>query len=489
MLHEQQARTIIGSTVGQSPSPKQKPGVAYCHNAMPTQYGMASIAYKTLVTGATFGQGEQFEDVRDAFGDLKTRIYLGFTNLGNVYVLVTGSNPSWVQLPVTSPALTPGTSPDDITIGNVNGISYIFYANSGGFTYNEVTQQLDPVVFTGLDISETVGVAGSAGYLVAFSSDAIAWGSTLVPTDFVPDQVTGAGGGAVADIAGAIKFCVPNSLGLIIYTEANAVAATFTGNTQFPFRFKEIEDSKGGISLDLIAYQANSGNQFVYSKAGIQAIKISKAETILPEATDFLAGRRFEDYNEVTKQYEITDISDTSTLLKKIKYIGSRYLVVSYGLTSFTHAIVLDTALGRVGKLKTDHVDVFEYVNQQSEVAKENFAFLKSDGQIDVVDFSVSNPSSSGVLILGKLQQTRNRFISLEGVEVENAQEGDTLDVHSQVSLDGKNFTVTEGFLATSDPNLKTYNFHAEGKNHSIGLIGKFNTTTVQVTYVQSSRR
>lgn len=490
MLHEQQTRTIIGSTAGESPRQGDKPGVAYCHNVMPTDYGMNSIAYLQQID-PFFGlpADENFVDVRVAYGDAKFRIYLAWSDTGNVYVLLTGPVTVWSLIPPTVPSVALPFNPDTVTVSTVNGISYIFYAGLGGFTYNETTNQLDPVSFTGLSIPDIKGMVASSGYLIAYSDEAIAWSSTLDPTDFVPSEVTGAGGGNVADIAGDIIFCTDNSLGILIYTEANVVAGTYTGNALFPFRFKEIEDSKGGITLDRTAYEANSGSQFVFSKAGLQSIKISKATNILPMITDFLAGRRFEDYNEETREYEITDIPETGTMLKKVKYIASRYLVISYGIDTFTHAIVLDTTLDRLGKLKTEHVDVFEYVNLQTEIAKENIAFLKADGTVDVVDFSVTNPNSSGVLICGKLQMTRTRFINLQGVEIENVQLEDSLSVSSQVSLDGKNFTDVLGSQDVHNQNLETFNFRAEGKNHSIVLIGKFNTTTVQVIYFQSSRR
>jgi hypothetical protein len=301
--------------------------------------------------------------------------------------------------------------------------------------------------------------------------------------------VTGAGGGNVAGLWGDIKFGVSNSLGFLLYTEGNVVAGNYTGNAQFPFRFKEVEDSKGGISLDQTAYQANSGAQFAFTKAGIQAINISKAETILPEITDFLAGRVFEDFNDSTNLFEITELSESQTMLKKMKYIASRYLVMSYGINTFTHAIVLDTTLNRLGKLKIDHVDVFEYVNDQTEVAKENIAFISRFGLTTVVDFSTANADSSGVLITGKMQVTRDKFTALQGVDIENVGAGDTITCHDLYTLDGKNFFSVQGYQYVANDNFNQFLFRVEAKNHSILLKGKFDCNTIQITYFQSSRR
>lgn len=490
MLSEDQTRTIIGSTAGESPAEEDKPGIGYCHNVMPTKYGMQSIGYKFIVPpfGGLPG-GRVFVDVRVVYGDAKSRLYLAWDDEGGVHALLEGTT-VWIDLPPTTPSTGgPGFLVDSVTIGTVDGVSYIFYDGISAFNYNEVTNELDAVTLTGLNIPETLGVVASSGYLIAYTTLAIAWSSTLDPTDFVPSQVTGAGGGNVAGIAGKIIFCTDNSLGILVFTQANVIAGTYTGNTQFPFKFREIEDSKGGINLDRVAYEANSGSQFVFSKAGMQVIKISRAENILPEVTDFLAGRRFEDYNQTTKVYTITDLNDSQTMLKKVKFVASRYLVISYGITEFTHAIVFDTALNRLGKLKTVHVDVFEYVGAQTEIAKESIAILKKDGVVQVVDFSATASNSSGVLVLGKLELTRTRFISLQGVQVENIGDADTFDVSDQVSLDGKTFTSVGGFLETTAENLRTFSFRVEGRNHSIVLTGKFNAVTVQVTYFQSSRR
>lgn len=486
MLSSQQARTIIVPSAGEPMG--EQPGIAYCHNVMPSKYGMDSIGYLQVVPAFTsLPASALFSDVRTIYGTLKSRIYIVWDNLGNIYVLLQGAT-AWIALPATVPATaSPTFSVDSVTIGTVNGVSYIFFSKIGAFNYDEGANTLVAVTLTGLDISEVLGVAGSSGYLVAYTDLAIAWSSTISPTDFVPSQITGAGGGNVAGIEGAILFAISNSLGLIIYSQANAVAGTYTGNTQFPFRFRPIDDSKGGITLDRVAYEANSASQFTYSKAGLQSVTSTKAQNILPEVTDFLAGRVFEDYNETTQLYEITAIPALSTMLKKIKYVASRYLVISYGISSFTHALIFDTSLNKLGKVRTTHVDVFEYIGDQTEISRESIAFLSGDGRVQILDFSVGN-ASDGVLILGKLQATRTRMLDLQGVVVENAPEGEPLSVSSQVALDGKNFVVVEGELSVEDGDLKEFTFRSEAKNHSIALIGEFNVVSVLVRYVIGSK-
>lgn len=489
MLSEQQSRTVIGSVAGEAPAKEQRPGIAYCHNIMPSRYGYDSVGFLSVVpTFVGLPAGLSFSDTRVVYGDAKSRLYLAWDDEGNVYALLSGFA-VWIALPATVPATGgPGFSLDSVTIGTVNGVSYIFYAGIGGFNFNEVTKVLDAVTFIGLNIPTILGVVASSGYLIALTDQAIAWSSTIDPTDFVPSQITGSGGGNVAGIAGAIIFATANTLGILVYTSANTIAGTYTGNVQFPFKFREVEDSKGGINLDRVAYEANAKVQYVYSKAGLQTITSQRAENILPEVTDFLAGRRFEDYNETTKLYEITDLATSATMLKKVKYVASRYVIISYGITSFTHALIFDTALNKLGKIKLTHVDVFEYIDSQTEISKESIAFLLADGEVKVLDFSAT-AASNGVLILGKLQFTRTRNLILLGVEVENVETSATLSLSSQVTLDGKTFTTVEGTIKESVDNLRSYDFRSEGKNHSLVFIGKFNLVTAQIIFTQGGRR
>tara|TARA_R110000824_G_scaffold313775_2_gene500557 strand:+ start:2784 stop:4253 length:1470 start_codon:yes stop_codon:yes gene_type:complete len=489
MLSEQQTRTTLAPADGENPTSSDKVGVAYCHNVMPTQRGLNSVGYKEVVAAVVgLPVGVTIVDVRVAYGSARSRLHLAWDSLGGIYALLDGST-AWVDVPATVPATGGvGFSSESVTIGTVNGISYIFYAGIGAFTYNEGTGVLDAVTLVGLLIADILGVVASSGYLIAYTTSAIAWSSTLVPTDFVPSTVTGAGGGNVAGIAGDILFCTANTLGVLVYTNANTIAGTYTGNTQFPFKFREVDNSKGGISLDRVAYEANSTEQFVFSKAGLQSMSSRIANNILPEVTDFLAGRRFEDYNEATKLYEVTDIASDATLMKKIKYVASRYLVISYGISSFTHALVYDTALQRLGKLKIIHVDCLEYVGTQSEISKESLAFVLADGTVQVVDFSVA-AVSSGVLVLGKIQFVRSRLITLLGVEMENVTSGDTLSLSSQAALDGKNFTTVEGTLRSNVGELREYDFRSTAKNHSLVFIGQFNLVTALMRYTVAGRR
>lgn len=500
LLSEQQTRTIIGNAIGQSPGETERPGVAYMHNVMPSRYGMDAVGYTQILPNALgLPIGQSITDVRVIFSTDRNRYYLAFATDGTVFRL-NDSGIAWNRL--SNNFLTILTSIDPtvvtfdvnkITTGTVNGITYMYYSNVAMFIYQEAADNILQVASVpGLSLPDVIGIVASSGYLIAYTIDALAWSSTIVPTEFTPSQVTGAGGGRVAGTDGNILFVTANSLGVLVYTFNNIVAGTYTGNSRYPFKFREVPASKGGVDLDTIAYEANSKQQFVYSKAGLQAISNNSAEQLLSEVTDFLSGKKFEDFDSDTNSLVTTNLTSSQQMKKKLKYIASRYLIISYGLPTgdFTHALVVDTSLNKVGKLKIEHTDVFEYVGTQVEVARESIAFIASNGVTKYVNFTAAN-LASGVLIMGKIQASLTRFLGLMEVVLENAPTAITTEVEvlTQASLDGKNFSNVSGYLELADTNIRKFLFRSSAKSHTIMLLGNFNLVTLEIAYIIEGRR
>ena len=471
LLSEEQGRTLLGGARNES-AEDNLPSIYYGHNIMPTDKGVQSIGYLGIASAAPVGAN--LADVRTVYSETKERTLLAIgvdtyrLNAG-VWQVVTGGT--------TSPA-------NDITIGKVNGISYIFDKQSACYTYDSVGNSYTPVTLTGVALPNTLGVVASSGYLMTYTEDAIAWSSTIDPTDFTPSPVTGAGGGVVAGLGGKIQFVLPIATGVLIYTETNVISGAYTGNVQYPFKFREVSNSKGGITLDMVAYEQNAANHFAYTSAGFQTLVAQKADTLLPDVTDFLSGLRFEDFDEGTGLLVTENLA--APMLKKIKYIASRYLVISYGKTSFTHAIIYDTALSKLGKLKITHTDCFDYVGDQADSAKESLAFLLPDGSAQVVDFATN---SSGVVIVGKFQERRSRLLTLLKVEVENIGAADTCTLDSLYTLDGKNVIKKAGLNTYAVGLARSYSFRVTGINHSLSFIGKFNLTSLLLIYKIAGRR
>ena len=489
MLSEQQSMTVI-SEIGKAPAADQTPGIAYCHNVMPSKYGMDSIGFDDRVPPTEDkGVNTSMEDTRVIFGTSGNRIYMTWTSIGRVFVLLPGST-TWLKIDTTNPnTLNSKFTIDQVTIGTVNGLSYIYYKKIGCFVYDETTNKLTPVLLVGIDLTAALGVIASSGYLLVYTSLAIAWSSTLVATDFVPSQVTGAGGANVSNLEGEILFGVSNNLGVILYTSANAVAGTYTGNIRFPFKFREIGDSKGGLTLDKVAYEANSVDHFVFSKGGLQIINSRVAQNILPEVTDFLSGGRVEDYDVVSDEFSIAEVPTSTPMLKKIKYIASRYLVISYGIDTFTHALIYDTALNKLGKIKIPHRDVFEYIGDQVEVSRESIAFMDSEGGVKTLNFNTDNVGE-GVILLGKVQTSRTRLTTLLGVEIQNVNDraASIPTVSSRYFLNSLGTQKVDGFLAEGSEEMQVYNFLVTAKYHSLLFIGDFNLNSAVVNYTIAGR-
>ena len=450
------------------------PEITYMHNMMPTKEGIVSVGYVPVIDAV--GDEAQFEDVRIIYGNLRTRLHLALSGNGALYILKTNAT-AWIEIPFNDPVT--GVL---VTTGTVDGVTYVYFQGVGAFIYNETADQFVPVVLTGLDVANIIGVTASSGHLIAYTNNALAWSSTVTPSDFVPSASTGAGGGAVADIDGDIVFVVPNSLGILIYSQANVVAATYTGNRQYPFKAREVTDSKGALNLDLVAYEANSKDHYAFGKAGIQAVDSQRAGTFLPEVTDFLTGQQLEDFDETSEVLSITNLTDT--MLKKVKLIASRYLVISYGIEEFTHALVYDIVLNRLGKLKVTHTDIFEYIGGvHQEVARHTLGVLLKTGAVLIADWSVED-TTSGVVIVGRYQYIRQRTLILQEVRAGNIEAESALTCTAYVSLDG--FATTSkktGYPAYVGDKSRTYNFDTEGINVSVLLIGKMDINSILITF------
>jgi len=477
LLTQEMGRSVLVSSFRDAPTGEKAdtPQIYYCHNIMPTDSGIVSVGYEEIIPAPIGGDANTtFDDTRIIFGDAGNRVHLAITTDGNFYALEEGDT-VWRKL--TAPV---GAAGKLVTLGTVNGISYIYIQGVGGYNYDEVTHDFTAaLVFAGL-AAGVIGMTASYGYLIAYTEFAIAWSSTIDPLDFVPSTVTGAGGGKVAELEGHITFSVPNELGVLVYTSANVVAATYTGNKQYPFKFKSVGNSKGALGLDQVAYEANAADHYAYTKGGLQTVNSRTANSILPETTDFLAGKQFEDFDESTFIFTLTNLP--TTMKKKVKLIASRYLIISYGITTFTHALVYDVALEKLGKLKISHVDCFEYLGAQTEISKESIAFLLNDGTIKYLRFSVPSTGRAGVLLLGKYQYKRGRHLILHRVVIENVAASDTFTVKDLVSLDGKNALVN-AMVETVGTGYRDYAGRLSGVNHSILIIGQFNLSSMELTF------
>ena len=478
------------STDGSVPLDLGVPQAFYCHNIMPSIYGYQTINYTNVfaapASAAVFSDLALVYATRGTIEPTPTgfRSYVAIgkeiSSGDNFLYVVDVDFFNWRKITAGQPASIPdGTI---LTTANVNGVTYIFLSGIGAFFYDDTIDTLLPRTLDGLDIAEILGISSSNGYMFAWTASSVAWSSVVDVEDFVPSDVSGAGGGSLQEAEGRIVVVRPTNLGFIIYTEGNAVSATYSGNQDFPWVFKGILGSGGVSSAKMVTLDQVAGSHYAYTTSGIQQISHVKTTTVLPNITDFLGGNVFEDYDTATDLFTETEF--TGVFRKQVSLISDRYLIISYGVpggSTFTHALVIDLVQSRVGKLKQSHVFCFDRVDLTEDVvdlSRKSIALLGLDGVCKFIDFDLDNPTPQDtVLILGKFALAHTNLAELQEVVLENIRTGTVFSCDSYTSLDGKNLgTAAPGFLLTQSENQRHYLFdNGPGVNFSLRLKGTFN--------------
>lgn len=451
------------------------PQLYYAHNVLPTPYGYQSIGYTEFINPATSDYADFSSQVTARESSTGRAAILGFTKSGKILVSTLAS-PGWVEIAPSDGKSIAGRS---ISFAFVRGITYIYFYKLGCYVYHFDTGTLERTTLGGLAESTIYGIVGAQGYLVVFGvGNAVAWSSVLDPTDFVPSLVTGAGAGNIEGAQGETAAAIATQNGLIFLNAANATAGLYQGNGRFPFAFVTVAGC-GGLSDPTFAASSvlDSPVAYAYTTSGLQAISPKQADFITPEITEFLSGRRLEDFNELTGGFEIT--TPSNVIKKKLAWVADRYLIISYGDELLTHAIVLDTLTRRMGKLKIDHVSIFEFTLYDQtiyETPKKSIGILKADGTVVVVDTDIASTTSSGVAILGKYQFVRERWLQLQAVELENILDSEAFGLTSLITYDGK--SLRNGGVAYNTGNAglcQKYLFNIAALNHSLLCQGRFN--------------
>ena len=458
------------------------PVLYYCHNVIATGQGYESIDYVTLIGSLPIANFTSVISVIESLTSNKA--YIGITSDGTFYYSV---DPFYAWTLIGN---IPTLAGKTVYAAYINGVTYLYFSGVECRKFNFTAHTLDVVTLTGLTPADIVGITSVQGYLVAWSKSALAWSSLIDPTDFVPSLATGAGGGSVQGAEGDIVACIPHTIGMVVYTNQNAVAAPTSGNARYPFNFRKLVASGGIASNELVTYDANTGNHYTYTTSGLQLITLQQTQTVFPELTDFLAGAVFEDFDEATNTF--STISLTTTMLKRFKLISDRYLIISYGILEFTHVIIYDISLKRWGKLRHTHVDVFEFSLLAAEIVetpRRSIAFADKTGKVMVVKIDARNTTANGVVLFGKYQYIRSRMTSLETVTLENIIPGGTISCSDFYALDGKNTVEKIGYLLEQAGMYVKYAFGVVAMNHSLLIKGAFNLVTITIaTHIHGRR-
>ncbi len=421
--------------------------------------------------------------------DFVGKVFNAVALTGLDLTIVNGLTSSFGYLIAWSSVRNPGTFPASVTngsnvmTGNLVGPPPPVYTNLVGqvVTAPELPAGTTVVSVVGNTLTlSAAATATNAATTVSYPgvSGAVFWSSTITETDFTPSLITGAGGGAVQGLIGTLVTCVPHTKGFLIYGTDNIVAATYTQNSRFPFDAQPIVGSGGITDPSLVTVDANTTGHFAYTTSGLQSVGMGSRQVILPDVTDFISGKLFEDWNDATQQFVETEL--TTTMKKRVAVVANRYLVISYGVTSFTHALVYDVITQRMGKLRTNHVMCFELfpaVLGITEISRQSIAFLQVDGTILTVNFDTRYGSSNGFLLLGKYQYVRARTLILDEVWIENIYNYSTFSLTAFASLYGKTISSMPLLIADSGSvgsKQGHYKCRVEGENISLCLQGQF---------------
>jgi hypothetical protein len=491
------------------------PQAFYMHNVMPTSQGYMSVGYTKLLDGLS--AVNDFDSVFPIQNDELSRfLFCPAAGKNYIYDKVVGV---WNSVSPIS-GLQQNVL---VTTALVNAQSYLFYANKGCYKYNQETKLLDEVALVGVDVALVSGMCNANGYSILWDDNSISWSSLTDPLDFTPSLITGAGGGSLNEAKGRIIVCLPIAGGFIAYCEKNIVAARYTGNARFPYNFKELPNSGGIQTAESVSWQSNNVDHYAWTSAGAQKVGLSTCDNILPELTDFLSMKYFEDFNPTSMQFTESYLS--TQLYNKLTMVSARYLVLSYGTSyaEFTHALVYDVVLKRWGKLKITHRDCFQWnsPNLYGELAydeltvsydglgpdttyddfndtirsieypRENLAFVKANGEVQVVNFDYKQDTANGVFMLGKFEFRRNVFIVHQQSDVESINEGNTFKYYIAITLDGKTieYPIEEATLIKSSPKMKKYGKQITGLNCLGVFVGAFNLNSMIIEFTEGGNR
>ena len=496
------------------------PQLFYAHNVMPTTQGAQAIGFNEIWPGLF-----EVTDFDQAFPF--------YTASRNRFIFVPAAGKNYIANANTgvwqsvSP-LAPGTVADNVllTVAYVKEQTYFCYAGNGIYIYDDTANTFVPQTFTAgsfITPADVLCICEAGGYLIAVTLNGeVYWSSLNDPLDFEPSLETGSSSTYVSEAKGKASFCLSISGGFMIYYEGNVVSATYTGNIQFPFVFKQVNGAGIVAGPEHVSWQAGTAEHYVWSNTGLQRLTRIESVNIFPEASDFLAAKIYEDFDEDTLTLS-SQYLDTN-LFVNLHFVTSRYMVVSYGTdpNTFSFALIYDLSLKRWGKIKLEHRDVFQwnFPNMYGEVTydmleeltydalydttydelgsrvrnqaivKESIAFLLQDGTVKILDFSLGNSAASGVLIAGKYQLLRAEWIIHLESEVEVVNTADDFQYYLLPSLDGKTLLpAVAPMLVKNSAKLRKYMRKYTAQNFSSLFVGAFNLVSFQISVTKGGSR
>lgn len=501
------------------------PQALYLENVMPTVNGYQSVGYWAPTTPMTVPSvGAYISQVVEVRA---TQVFVGpslYTfNVLNVplYVWNTGAFTSGLFGASTVTFVgTPAAAGAIYSTAVVRGVCY-FYAYSatsqelftvtvsgpGNLTFTNITASVLPALF----LADKISMCGTNNYLVFHTNTTVFWSSTTTPTDFTSSLVSGAGQIDPNNSDDALIYVKETLNGFYMYAQNNVLYAQYTGNARYPFKFVAVTNSTGLFSGKRWEFygQVDTGGHYVIEKnKNIKLMQQNETQPIAPEVSDFLSKNPVQElFDSTTNTFTAQTVE---TEVPSIYVYMNRYILVSVNGTNnsgaqtekYTHVIVFDMHLRRYGKLKLDHSFVFciwapnevvGFVNKQNSTIR----YLNFDifGNATAPFAGLAASTVSGVLLLGKFQYVRSRFLKIEEVELESPQNksivgSPTLQAYLVPSMDGRNLLPAESLTASYlSGGVAKFPCHRTAQNISILLKNAFNVNTLQLRFTPAGDR
>ena len=515
---------------------KESPQPIWVENIMPTSGGINTVEYteeldSTVVSNLVSEVPELTSpDLRDS------RIYTILTQEGDTTYYCVNNLYHFIYQPETNKwevAENP-TSLSNSTTGasvfNYKGRSLIFHPSLGLISYvlvaGEFVKLVEPL--SGISPATIVSATSFGAYIIFADSNTIYWSSPLSGNtqgsvvEFNPGNLTltGAGSSKALDLLGDILLLVGSPQGFYVYTEVNCIFAASTKQPSNPWFFSNVKNIAGGFNYNLVTHVNKAGIHFNWSDTGLVQVSQSEGQQQFPQITEFLTGTIWEDYNPSTKSI---DVQKGATFEVKLKFLNGRYLCISYGKYSFPkeYILVLDTALQRWGKLKVDHIDIFDFIppkriiqagsefqdnlvedgsddydqflgfpyrtylekGYESNFRAMNIGILKPDFTTLNADFSEQTTQGDGLLIYGGISLTRSRLSQLNNIKLAGIYDPSLLTPEVKTPD-----TSSLWYSSFRDDLEDDYKIQTVGKEHLLKLEGKFQLSTIVVSVTQLGR-
>jgi hypothetical protein len=483
------------------------PQAIYMENVLPTISGYQSVGYKT--SGTQLVKGVDFDTIEAAL-TLRDGTILLFCTLGGVgrFFYRAYTSTVWALGVIVGAYVAPAII-DNIHIGYAQFTTYVYMksgVNGKIFTFlGGVLTNVSGTITT-LPVDGNTRIGSAYNYLIGYSPSRIYWSSTTTPTDFTASLVSGAGNEIPNSLWNSPTRILEHPAGAFIYTPNNVIAMIYSGNAKYPFKFREISNS-GGYTNDSQIFSSglNSLQQIGMDNSGkIQIISMEGAENVLPDLTEFFEKTAIIDsFNSTNNTFTAAKFTNAYTH-RRVWLFMDRYICVSYGsvnqttihpASGFQYVLVFDTLLKRYGRLKVNHSSI--QCNETGIFFIDYVTGVITQLFFDIYDIDIATYPHAGVLVLGKFQYVRDRFITLQELDIECPQDSTLLETQNfsvvvLPTLNGKNFEAAQiptVNAARTSKDLKAYNSRITGQNLAIAIKGCFDISSLQMRLTMEGKR